>query len=123
MSFGILNLNGIQSTVIDPRPLDKYRITKKLEFGYYHRNEMFEYYNPQPSPGLPTSFSLPQHVRAYFEILDSSITGSLYSKVKVDKTFFLFLWLLLHFSQLKSSLANSIVQNIHDGQKVGSNMR
>lgn len=59
VSFELLNLNGIQSTVNDPRPLDLYRYKRKLEFGFYHRNEMFECYNPSPKPlsssSLPSS--------------------------------------------------------------------
>jgi hypothetical protein len=94
VSFEIINLNGIQSTVFDPRPLDLYRYKRKLQFGYYHRNEMFECYNPLPpipahshnilaeltaneiEQGDNNTCRLPQHIRGFFEMFDSYKTGS-----------------------------------------------
>jgi hypothetical protein len=56
VSFEIVNLNQIQATVYDPRPLDLFRYKKKLQFGFYHRNEILECYNPFPPP--PTAAPL-----------------------------------------------------------------
>jgi hypothetical protein len=47
-SFEALNLNGIRSTVIDPRPMDLYRFKRKLAFGFYHRNQILDIYNTIP---------------------------------------------------------------------------
>lgn len=107
VSFELLNLNGIISTVNDPRPLDLYRYKRKLEFGFYHRNEMLECYNPLPDSinnneiednknnnelsklvTLTTTSTtartcyLPQHIRTFFEMYDSSKSGSLLNQLR-----------------------------------------
>jgi hypothetical protein len=109
VSFEIVNLNQIQSTVYDPRPLDLFRFKKKLQFGFYHRNEILECYNPLPPPSFPVPSpfiststeeevsrgvdklptltlkterptQLPLHIRGYFQMFDSMKTGSSFEK-------------------------------------------
>lgn len=48
VSFELLNLNNIQCTVIDPRPLELDRFKRKLVCGFYHKNEMLNRYNSLP---------------------------------------------------------------------------
>lgn len=67
-SFEILNLNGVASTVFDPRPLDLYRFKRKLEFGYFHRNDVLGCYNHIPKPKEGDSALLPHHIRGFFEM-------------------------------------------------------
>jgi hypothetical protein len=50
ISFEFLNLNEIPCTVIDPRPLDLFRFKRKLEYGFYHRNEVLACYNRRLGP-------------------------------------------------------------------------
>lgn len=78
-SFEALNLNGIQSTVFDPRPLDLYRYKRKLQFGFYHRNEVLGGYNQVPPPEDGVDAKLPQHIRGFFEMFDPRVTGSIFS--------------------------------------------
>ncbi len=80
LSFELLNLNGIMSTVYDPRPLDVTVFARKLRNGYYHRNEVLAIYNIKPecntllekvvSVGDETSagrdHEVPQHFAGYF---------------------------------------------------------
>lgn len=90
VSFEILNLNNLPSTVFDPRPLDLYRYKRKLKFGFYHRNEVLECYNPLPSgpnnveeeviPRLPT------HIRGFFEMFDSMKTGSIFRLISSESS-------------------------------------
>jgi hypothetical protein len=40
LAFELLNLNNIETTVVDPRPLDIDGFTRKLNFGMYHRNKI-----------------------------------------------------------------------------------
>eukprot|EP00899_Mesostigma_viride_P027790 jgi/Mesvir1/8196/Mv12491-RA.1 len=44
LSFQFVNLNGIPSTVVDPRPLDTRRFHRRLLRGYYHFNPVFAKY-------------------------------------------------------------------------------
>jgi len=41
LSFEFVNLHGLQSTVVDPRPLHLAKYTKYLKKGLYHRNAIF----------------------------------------------------------------------------------
>jgi hypothetical protein len=84
-SFESLNLNGIPSTVFDPRPLDLYRYKRKLQFGFYHRNEVLGSYNhvAQPSDGIPAA--LPRHIRGFFQMFDSSARGSVFPTLPRDQ--------------------------------------
>lgn len=70
-SFEIMNLNGVMSTVIDPRPLDLYRFKRKLEFGFYHRNDVLGSYNHLPAPQKDDVPRLPNHIRGFFEMFES----------------------------------------------------
>ena len=70
-SFEIVNLNGVMSTVIDPRPLDLYRFKRKLRFGYFHRNDVLGCYNDLPAPLEDDVPRLPNHIRGFFEMFDS----------------------------------------------------
>ena len=68
LSFEIYNLNGIKSTVFDPRPMELRRFIRKLEFGYYHRNSILNSYNntPKDSPIV-----IPFHIRGFFQLSNS----------------------------------------------------
>jgi hypothetical protein len=70
-SFEIMNLNGIMSTVFDPRPLDLYRFKRKLEFGFYHRNDVLGCYNHLPAPAKGDTPHLPNHIRGFFEMFEN----------------------------------------------------
>lgn len=73
-SFEVMNLNGIVSTVFDPRPLDLYRFKRKLEFGFYHRNDVLGCYNHFPALQKGDAPRLPNHIRGFFEMF---VSGSL----------------------------------------------
>lgn len=68
LSFELLNLNGIPSTVVDPRPLRLHRYLRKLQFGYYHRNAALAQYNSRAAPVNDAECLLPMHIRSYFEL-------------------------------------------------------
>lgn len=70
-SFEIMNLNGVDSTVFDPRPLDLYRFKRKLEFGFFHRNDVLGSYNHMPAPEKGQAPLLPFHIRGFFEMFAS----------------------------------------------------
>ena len=82
LSFEIMNLNGVMSTVIDPRPLDLYRFKRKLEFGFYHRNDVLGSYNHLPAPQRGDIPRLPNHIRGFFEMFES---GAMEGHVPVVK--------------------------------------
>jgi hypothetical protein len=76
-SFEIMNLNGVMSTVFDPRPLDLYRFKRKLEFGFFHRNDVLGSYNHLPAPEKGDAPLLPNHIRGFFEMFESgSVDGA-----------------------------------------------
>lgn len=81
-SFEALNLNGIPSTVFDPRPLDLYRYKRKLQFGFYHRNEVLGSYNHVPKPIDGAAPSLPTHIRGFFQMFDSCVQGSIFPYIE-----------------------------------------
>jgi len=61
LSFQFLNLNGIQSTVIDPRNIKTTSFHRRLKFGFYHRNPFFSQFNdlelePKDPPHIPLFF-------------------------------------------------------------------
>ena len=68
LAFEFFNLNGIVSTVVDPRSLDLYRYKRKLRFGYYHKNDVLGVYNTVPKPEEEASIKLPMHIRSFFEM-------------------------------------------------------
>jgi hypothetical protein len=65
LAFELVNLNGVQVTVVDPRPLRLRRYARKLLFGYYHRNAALGKYNSRPQS---STASVPLHMRSYFEV-------------------------------------------------------
>lgn len=76
-SFEVMNLNGVTSTVFDPRPLDLYRYKRKLEFGFFHRNDVLGSYNHTPPPVKGDLPLLPNHVRGFFEMFESNVGSNL----------------------------------------------
>ena len=76
LSFEFVNLNGITSTVFDPRPLEVNRFVRKLEFGYYHRNEILGSFNINFSENkiddnytsITREWIMPSHIRGFFNI-------------------------------------------------------
>ena len=68
LAFEFLNLNGVMSTVVDPRSMDLYRYKRKLRFGYYHKNDVLGIYNTEPKPSEESSIKLPTHIRSFFEM-------------------------------------------------------
>ena len=102
LAFEFFNLNGIVSTVVDPRSLDLYRCIcvhlyqtkfpslyfltinvliyrgvrykRKLRFGYYHKNDVLGVYNTEPKLSEEGDAKLPMHIRSYFEM--SGVTNS-----------------------------------------------
>lgn len=65
LSFELLNLNGIQSTVVDRRSLDIRTLSFKLQSGYYHRNDVLNIYNTRDRSAITLA---PQHICGYFEM-------------------------------------------------------
>ncbi len=70
LSFELLNINGIHSTVFDPRPLDVTYFARKLRNGFYHKNEALAVYNVNLSRtgSDNTDHQLPRHICGYFEM-------------------------------------------------------
>ncbi len=66
LSFELINLSAIPSTVCDPRPLQLKMYLRRLRLGVYHRNKINAGYN---SSGItPVSpFEVPPHLRIMFE--------------------------------------------------------
>lgn len=87
-SFEIMNLNGVMSTVFDPRPLDLYRYKRKLEFGFFHRNDVLGSYNHLPAPEKGDAPRLPNHIRGFFEMFVSGAqeVGAEEKKQKEEET-------------------------------------
>ncbi|EER12213.1 hypothetical protein Pmar_PMAR016612 [Perkinsus marinus ATCC 50983] len=65
IGFELKNLNGIEATNVDPRPMDLRKFVKKYEWDIYNRNPLWRKYqttydkNSKPSP--------PRHIRAFFD--------------------------------------------------------
>jgi len=75
LSFELLNLNGVPSTVVDPRPLDLSRFARRLCWGFYHRNAAFAVSNTR---GFGEPAQAPMHLRVFFnadEHLSSEVLG------------------------------------------------
>ena len=68
LSFEMVNLSGIPSRVIDPRPLELNRFRKKLHYGFYHNNEILSVYNKKPIPDSFDEHIIPKHLRLFFEV-------------------------------------------------------
>eukprot|EP00793_Prasinoderma_coloniale_P005357 PRCOL_00004765-RA len=63
LSFELLNLNGVDAVVIDPRPGNVAPLHKKFHNGWYHRNKARAPYNTIPRAERSSS---PRRVRAFF---------------------------------------------------------
>jgi hypothetical protein len=73
VAFEFENLNGIPTCVVDPRALELHRFNRKLELGFFHRNEMLgRKFNPRPRPALRKEVRAPTQIRAYFEMSTST---------------------------------------------------
>mmetsp|Transcript_34673 Transcript_34673/g.54156 ORF Transcript_34673/g.54156 Transcript_34673/m.54156 type:complete len:352 (-) Transcript_34673:1286-2341(-) len=70
LSFELINLSDIRSTVIDPRPLRLDRTIRRLRMGLYHRNAVFNKYNRGVKQNDP--FKVPPHIKLMFETWDCS---------------------------------------------------
>ena len=64
LSFELVNLNNLESTVIDPRPLRLQKSQKWLRHGWYHRNAFFQQYVDVPLSAFQGSciIRLPPHI-------------------------------------------------------------
>lgn len=75
-----MNLNRINCTVVDPRPIDISKFILKLEKGYYFRTQPLQKYNDYPSKKSleqkregteekesNSNYLIPQHLRLFFE--------------------------------------------------------
>jgi hypothetical protein len=68
LSFEFVNLSRIPSTVFDPRPLELNRYRRKLDFGFYHSNDVLGAYNIGPRPKGFEEHIIPKHIRLFFEM-------------------------------------------------------
>lgn len=68
LAFELMNLNGVPCTVVDPRPLQLRRYQRKLQFGYYHRNDALALLNSRPRPDSDEQYETPRHIRTFFEV-------------------------------------------------------
>lgn len=79
LSFELLNLNGINATVVEPRALQLWRQHKWMLKGFYHRNVNFQSYldhkHQEFTSGLRACVD-PPHLRMVF---DEAVVGSLLS--------------------------------------------
>ena len=69
LSFELVNLNAIQSTVWDPRELDLAHFVERYQLGMYHRNEIWKPFLHTPDP-LTLENPRPEqpgHVRMFFD--------------------------------------------------------
>lgn len=67
LAFQLVNLNGITTTVVDPRPLRVDRFSKKLRWGVYHDTAPLQVFNSQPRPVSDDVDLFPGHLRAFLE--------------------------------------------------------
>ena len=67
LGFELLALNGIQTTVVDPRVMNTNRYQRKLEFDYYHKNAVLNKYNTAVRPAANTLIQ-PLHIRGMFQL-------------------------------------------------------
>lgn len=101
LSFELVNLTGVRSTVIDPRPMRLDRYTKRyfkrdvgalryqesdpkyrLLLGIYHRTGPWQTYNHLPAPRDASQVRVPSHIRIFFddrllEVLENDDKGLL----------------------------------------------
>ncbi|KAA6423694.1 MAG: hypothetical protein FRX49_06265 [Trebouxia sp. A1-2] len=81
LSFELLNLNGIQATVVEPRPLQLWRQHKWMLKGYYHRNVNFQSYVDYAHGKFVSGERVcvdPPHLRMVFDeaVINSLLTAS-----------------------------------------------
>jgi len=67
LGFQLVNLNGIRTTVIDPRPLRVDRFVRKFQWGVYHDTAPLQRFNSEPAPSSSSSARAPGHLRAFLE--------------------------------------------------------
>ena len=65
LSFELVNLNGIPTTVVDPRVSDLQEYRDKWDKGLYTRNRFWQTYSPSYDPERTPQD--PNHVHAFFE--------------------------------------------------------
>lgn len=68
LSFQLVNLNHIPSTVVDPRPLKLRRFVRKFALGMYTRNLALKTYNDVDEIPDPSTFLAPDHLRTLFQV-------------------------------------------------------
>ncbi|KAL3139949.1 hypothetical protein ABBQ38_004237 [Trebouxia sp. C0009 RCD-2024] len=77
LSFELVNLNNIQATVVEPRPLQLWRQHKWLLKGFYHRNVNFQSYVDRKHQDFTSGSRAcvdPPHLRMVF---DEAVVNSL----------------------------------------------
>ena len=68
LAFELLNVHGIEGTVVDPRPLQLQRNAKMWRHGFYHkRSRVADLAHFEPPLGPCDEPSLPKHIRAFLE--------------------------------------------------------
>ncbi|KAF4655657.1 hypothetical protein FOZ61_007463 [Perkinsus olseni] len=65
IGFELKNLNGIEATNVDPRPMDLRKFVKKYEWDIYNRNPLWRKYQTTYDKG--SEASQPRHIRAFFD--------------------------------------------------------
>lgn len=68
LSFELVNLSNVPTTVVDPRPFSTERWARRMRNGFYHTNELFQAYNVRSLEEALASGPLrPRHFRIFFE--------------------------------------------------------
>ncbi|KAF4651733.1 hypothetical protein FOL47_000214 [Perkinsus chesapeaki] len=65
VGFELKNLNDIEATNVDPRPMDLRKFVKKYEWDIYNRNPLWRKY--QTTYSKDSEPSQPRHIRAFFD--------------------------------------------------------
>lgn len=77
LSFELVNLHGIKSTVFDPRALELHRFIRRYALGYYHKNlipqhsvsgELAPSVDSQSAPDCKV-VTIPAQIRRHFDII------------------------------------------------------
>eukprot|EP00928_Gymnodinium_smaydae_P064364 TRINITY_DN4770_c1_g1_i1.p1 TRINITY_DN4770_c1_g1~~TRINITY_DN4770_c1_g1_i1.p1 ORF type:complete len:411 (+),score=100.05 TRINITY_DN4770_c1_g1_i1:66-1235(+) len=76
LAFQLVNLNGLRTTVVDPRPLRVDRFVGKLRRGAYHGTEPLQRFNSQKAAEDGSS-RFPGHLRAF---LDDALLEALFAE-------------------------------------------
>lgn len=81
LSYELLNLSGIPSTVVDPRPLKLEKYRRRMRYGLYTRNVVLNEYNQAASEYvLGSGGKSPSHLRVCFEMWNALQYQGLSSK-------------------------------------------